>query len=70
MSLELRHRQLSQRWKDLQRMWVSTQEGWNDDVRRHFERVYWQQVKSVLPDYLSQLEELTRVIQQAKRDVR
>lgn len=70
MSYDAYHANISQAWIELNRRFARTQEEWNDEVRAQFERDFWQSLHGDMPNYLQSLEDLGRIVQQAKQHVK
>jgi|GEM_PF-865304 len=56
-------------WRSLQDRWCATTEQWRDSVRLDFERQFWQDYESVVPNTIRKLEELEREITNARHAV-
>ena len=61
---------LYNRWRALQQQWRTTCDLWNDPVRHHFEREFWQEWEQVVPTTLNALQDLAEVMSAAQRAVR
>jgi len=57
-------------WRALQQQWQTTCELWNDPVRHHFEREFWQEWEQVVPSTLDAMQQLAEVMSAARRAVR
>lgn len=61
---------LENEWTLLRRHWEMTAALWNDPVRYRFEREFWQDYEPALHAALKEMDELARVIDQARREVK
>jgi len=61
---------LQNSWRALQQQWQATCELWNDPVRHHFEREFWQEWEQVVPSTLDAMQQLAEVMSAARRAVR
>ncbi|MEI6181571.1 MAG: hypothetical protein WCP31_12500 [Chloroflexales bacterium] len=62
--------QLQQSWQHLSQQWQTTTPLWDDQVRWAFEAEFWQPLRSQVPMTLMKMEQLVRVITQAKQQVK
>jgi len=60
---------LQHSWHALQQQWRTTCDLWNDPVRRHFEREFWQEWEHVVPATLEAMQHLADLMGQARRAV-
>ena len=60
---------LRNNWRALQQQWSATSELWNDPVRRHFEKEFWQEWEQVAPAALDAMQRLAEVMSAARRAV-
>lgn len=56
-------------WRVLLQEWSAACEMWRDEVRDRFEKEYWQDFSQVVPRTLEELEQLARMLDQARRGV-
>lgn len=61
---------LSASFKKLTSRWEETKAVWNDSVRQDFEKEYWTALEAMPPAVLREMEKLSQVIGQARRDVK
>ncbi|MBL7065841.1 MAG: hypothetical protein ISS49_16820 [Anaerolineae bacterium] len=61
---------LQNAWRALQQQWRITGDLWNDPVRHHFEREFWQEWEQVVPSTLEAIRHLAEVMGAARRAVR
>jgi len=57
-------------WRVLQQQWRTTCDLWNDPVRSHFEREFWQEWEQIVPATLDAMQHLAEVISAAQHGVR
>jgi len=57
-------------WQTLQRQWSTACEFWDDPVQWRFEREFWQDFERIVPATMEQMKRLTKVIAQARREIR
>ena len=60
---------ISNEWRILENQWNSTCQHWNDSMRQHFEREFWQEFERLVPAYLRKLEETGQFISKAYREL-
>ncbi len=58
------------RWRTMTQRWEETKQVWNDPVRQKFEREYWITLEGLMPAVGMDMERLSQVIAQAKRNVK
>ncbi|MBP1468939.1 hypothetical protein EYB53_024740 [Candidatus Chloroploca sp. M-50] len=68
--MQIPYYQLQQSWQHVRQTWQTTTMLWDDAVRWQFEGEFWQPLNSQVPVTLIRLEELMRVIAQARQHVR
>lgn len=61
--------ELNAAWQALRRRWEETKMVWNDPVRRAFEQEYWTPLEEGTSAAQREMENLAKVIAQAKRRV-
>ena len=54
-------------WASLQRQWSLAREGWNDEVALRFEREFWSEWQSVMPQTVELLRDLEAAMENADR---
>lgn len=69
-SLNASHDHLQTAWQALQKQWQASCDLWNDPVRWHFEREYWQGFERVVPATMDEMQKLERIVAQARRNVK
>ena len=62
--------ELQEAWQRLNLRWQETTALWNDPVRRHFEREFWQPLEGQWQPTVTDMERLAQVIAQAQRSVK
>jgi hypothetical protein len=67
-SLSDAHDQLQNSWRLLHLQWEQTCTMWNDPLRHHFEKSFWQ-ATSAVPGTIDELQKLADVIAKARRQV-
>lgn len=55
-----------QQWLALQRQWQGAREEWNDEVSQRFEREFWSDWESVLPQTIEILRALEETLDAAE----
>jgi len=70
MTLNQSRDQILQLCNELNRACARSREDWNDEVRAQFDREYIQELHSDIPMFLQSLEDLSRIIQQAKDSIK
>ena len=61
--------QLDSAFQSLQRQWQASCALWDDPVRRHFEREFWQDSERIVLATINEMQKLAEVIAQARRNV-
>ncbi len=61
---------LDSAFQSLKRQWQASCALWDDPMRRHFEREFWQDLERVVPATMNEMQKLAEVIAQARRSVR
>ena len=70
-SVNVAGERLHNSWRTLQRQWQTTCDLWNDPVRHHFEREFWQGwEEQVVPSTLDAMQHLAEVMSAARHAVR
>lgn len=57
-------------WRMLQNQWQTSCGQWDDVVRQHFEQEFWQDCERVIPPALREMQKLTEILAQARREVK
>ena len=57
------------RWRMLQQQWHASCSQWNDPVRYHFEREFWQEWEQIVPATMEAMQQLAEVVSAAQRAV-
>lgn len=69
-SLSLTHDKLRASQQALRQRWRAVQQAWNDSESRGFERIYMEPLDRQLIITVKELQQLTAVIDEARRRVR
>ena len=68
MSLASGRSQLANAFKLLKQEWESTNAVWRDQVRKDFEKAYWDPLEQRLAAVLTAMDRLDQSLAQSKRD--
>ena len=62
--------QLLREWQRLKHQWDLTSSQWRDEVRYRFEKEFWQEYEPTINSYIKELDNLNRIIDQARHEVK
>lgn len=57
-------------WRKLSATWLTVCEQWRDGAQQRFDHEFWSEFAHIIPEFQSDLQSLTSVIEQARRNVR
>ncbi len=61
--------ELSAKWSSLQAQWSQCRGTWNDVVADRFERDFWNDWQSALPEAIRVLQTLEEAVERAEKDL-
>ncbi len=70
MDLDSACGEMQRSWEDLSQKWREATSMWNDEIRWQFESAFWKPLQSQVPMTVVKMENLSKVIAQARQNVR